>query len=145
MLTTDDEHVTGSRVIIDDVLIHSTAISLLLLLLECYMRVYFKYRESFKLAKCDFLSERFEFVGRDIMPTGNTTAASKYDLINDWKLPVTAAGLHSFVSHINVYNKFSPLFRSESDTPADTVHPMAPYDYSSFRMDTSITSILRGS
>ena len=74
------------------------------------MRVYFKYRESFKLAKCDFLSERFEFVGRDIMPTGNTTAASKYDLINDWKLPDTAAGLHSFVSLINFYKKFSPLF-----------------------------------
>ena len=79
MCTSADEHVSGSRVIIDDVLLHSTSLSLCLLLIECYMRVYFKYHESLKLGKYDFLLERFEFVGRDIMPTGNTTAVSKYD------------------------------------------------------------------
>ena len=103
-------HVTGSRVIIDDILLHSTSLSLLTLLFECYLRVYLKYRQSFRFKKCDFLSERFEFVGHDIMPCGNTTAASKYDLINDWKLPTTADGLHSFVSLINYYNRFCPLF-----------------------------------
>ena len=107
--TSADEHVSGSRVIIDDVLLHSTSLSLCLLFLECYTRVYFKYCESFKLVKYDFLSERFEFVGCDIMPTGNTTAASKYNLITDWKLPTIAAGLHSFVSLVNFYKR-SVLF-----------------------------------
>ena len=53
------EHVSGSKVIIDDCLLYSTSLSLALLLLEYYMRVYLKYRESFKRSKCDFLSERF--------------------------------------------------------------------------------------
>ena len=105
-----NEHVSGSRVIIDDVLLHSTSLGLVLLLLECYMRVYLKYRESFKQSKCDFLSERFELVGRNITPIENTTASSKYDLITDWKQPTTSAGLHSFVSLINFYKQCSPLF-----------------------------------
>ena len=75
--TSADEHVSRSSVIIDDVLLYSTSLSLCLILLDCYMRVYFKYREYFKLGKYDFLSERFEFVGRNIMPMGNTAAASK--------------------------------------------------------------------
>ena len=49
-------------------------------------------------------------MGHDILPVGNTTASSKYDLITDWKLPDTADGLHSFVSLINYYNRFCPLF-----------------------------------
>ena len=109
MRTSTDEHVSGSLVVIDDVLLHSTSLILCLILLEYYMRVYFKYRESFKLGKCDFLSERFEFIGRNIMPTGNTTTTSKYDLITDWKLPTIAAGLHSFVSLVNFYKR-SVLF-----------------------------------
>jgi len=81
--TSTDENVSGSRGIIDDVLLHSTLLSLCLLLRECYMWIYFKYRESFKLGNCDFLLEHFEFFGHDIVPTGNTTAVSKYDLITD--------------------------------------------------------------
>ena len=104
------EHASGSKVIIDDCLLFSTSLGLALLILECYMRVYLKYRESFKQSKCDFLSERFEFVGRDITPIGNTTASSNYDLITDWKHSETAAGLHPFISLINLYKKFSPLF-----------------------------------
>ena len=78
-----NEHVSGSKVIIDDRLLYFTSLGLALLLLECYMRVYLKYRESFRQSKCDFLSERFEFVGRDITLIDNSTASSKYDLITD--------------------------------------------------------------
>ena len=49
MRTSADEHVSESRVIIDDVLLHSTSLSLRFLLFVCYTRVYFKNRESFKL------------------------------------------------------------------------------------------------
>ena len=103
-------HVTGSKVIIDDVILHSTSISLLLLLYECYLRVYIKYRQSFRFDKCRFLSERFEFVGHDITHLGNTTARSKYGLLSQWQLPTTGDGLHSFISLINFYNRFCPLF-----------------------------------
>lgn len=78
-----NDHVSGFQVIIGNVFIYSTSLSLCIFLLECYMRIYFKYKESFKRGKYDFLSECFEFLGRDNMPTGNTTAASKYDLVTD--------------------------------------------------------------
>ena len=71
---------------------------------------HFKYREYFERGKCDFLSTRFEFVGHDIMPTGNTPAVSKYDLITAWKLPITPAGLHSFLSLVNFYLKNQSCF-----------------------------------
>ena len=83
MRNLDRVHVTGSVVIIDDLKIRSTSLSLGLLLLECYFRIYLKYRVTLKLSKCNFLFDRFEFVGHDILSTGNTTAGSKYDLIND--------------------------------------------------------------
>ena len=110
MRNTDNYHLTGSRVIIDDIMLRSTSISLLLLLLECYLRIYLKYRTTLNLKKCNFLKKRFEFVGHDILSCGNTTAKSKYDLINDWALPETGDGLHSFISLCNFYTKFLPLF-----------------------------------
>ena len=110
MNNSNKHHLTGSRVIIDDIMLRSTSISLLLLLLECYLRIYLKYRITLNLKKCNFLKKRFEFVGHDILSMGNTTAQSKYDLINDWILPTTGDGLHSFVSLCNFYTKFLPLF-----------------------------------
>ena len=110
MTGSPNKHASGSKVIIDSCLLHSTSLGLALLILECYTRIYLKYTESFKQNKCDFLSEIFEFIGRDITPIGNTTNSSKYDLITDWKQPETAASLHSFISLINFYNKFIPLF-----------------------------------
>ena len=78
-----NEHISGSKVITDDCLLYSTSLGLAPFLLECYMRVYLKYRESFKQSKCDFLLEIFELVGRDITLIGNTTASSKYGLVTD--------------------------------------------------------------
>ena len=110
MKNSSSYHLTGSRVIIDDIMLRSTSTSLLLLLLECFLRIYLKYRTTLNLKKCNFLKKRFEFVGHDILSIGNTTARSKYDLINDWELPESADGLHSFVSLCNFYTKFLPMF-----------------------------------
>lgn len=96
--------------IIDDLFLRSTSLSLLLLLLECYFCIYFKFCTTLNLYKCDFLQDKFEFVGHDILSTGNTTAESKYDLISNWPLPVTADSLYSFISLCNFYNWFLPLF-----------------------------------
>ena len=111
MAKSNRHHVTGSRTIIDDIVGWSTSKALVLLLFECMCRVSTKYRASFKLSKCEFFYDRFEYVGHDLMPGGNTTAKSKYDLINQWATPATGDNLHSFVSLCNYYNKFCPMFQ----------------------------------
>ena len=111
MASSDRYHVTGTRTIIDDIVGWSTSKSLMILMLECICRVSMKYRGTFKLSKCEFFYERFEYVGHDIISGGNKTAQSKYDLINNWSTPAAGDGLHSFVSLCNYYNKFCPMLQ----------------------------------
>ena len=110
-------HISGSRTIIDDIILWSTARLLVLILFECVCRVFLKHRVSFNFKKCEFFAERFEYVGHDILPQGNTTAKSKYKLVNAWTLPRTGDNLHSFVSFCNFYAKFSPLFQMKVIPP----------------------------
>ena len=107
-------HVTGSRTIIDDIILWSTSRLLLLVLFECVCRIFLKHRTSFNFKKCEFFAERFEYVGHDILPHGNTTAKSKYKLIEAWKLPQTGDNLHSFVSFCNFYSRFIPMFQMKA-------------------------------
>jgi hypothetical protein len=101
---------TGSKVIIDDILIWSNNLEMILLYFECICRVFVKYRVSFRLDKCEFLKNRVEYVGHDLMPSGNCPAKSKFNLISDWKLPTTGTALHSFVGLVNFYAKYCPFF-----------------------------------
>ena len=111
MEKSDRCHVTGSRTIIDDIILWSTARILMLILYECVCRIFLKHRASYNKDKCDFFAQRFEYVGHDILREGNTTARSKYKLVEDWALPANGDNLHSFVSFCNFYAKFSPLFQ----------------------------------
>jgi hypothetical protein len=101
---------TGSKVIIDDILVWSNNLDLVLLYFECVCCVFRKYRVSFRLDKCEFLKNRVEYVGHDLTPTGNCPAKSKFNLITDWKLPTTGQALHSFVGLVNYYAKYCPFF-----------------------------------
>ena len=58
----------------------------MVLMLECMCRVSLKYRASFKLG---FFYKMFEYVGHDMIAHGNTTAKSKYVLIDSWDAPTT--------------------------------------------------------
>ena len=107
----DNTVVTSSRCIIDDIFIWSTSQSCVLLLFECICIVLRKYSVSLKIKKCHLFSDRFEYVGRDIMSLGNTTASSKYDLVRKWILPTTGDNLRSFVSFCNFYANFVPMFQ----------------------------------
>ena len=110
-VTLDNEIVqTGSKGIIDDILIWSTALPTVLAYFECVCQVFQKYRVSFRLDKCEFLKERVEYVGHDLTPVGNCPAASKFDMIRDWKLPTNGQSLHSFVGLVNFYHNYIPYF-----------------------------------
>ena len=109
--SSNDVIVSGSRTIIDDVLMEYNASTTLLLLFECVNQVFLKYRVYIKIAKCKMFSERFEYVGWGILQAGNKTAKSKYTLVTDWKQPETGDDLRSFVSFFNFYARFTPMFQ----------------------------------
>ena len=94
--------------IIDDILIWSSNVPAILIYSECMCRFFQQYRVSFRLDKCYFLQEVLEFVGRDLTADSNYSAASKFDMINDWELPVTCSGLHSFVGLVIFYHRYAP-------------------------------------
>ena len=52
----------------------------LLLFFECVNQVYMKYHVFTKIVECKIFSQRFDYVDRDILQAGNTTAESKYNL-----------------------------------------------------------------
>ena len=79
-----------------------------------------KYRVSLKIGKCKLFQDRFEYVGRDILWTGNTTAQSKYELVRDWKLHVMNYALlfHSVISMHDSY----PCFKSNASHYGSYMH-----------------------
>jgi hypothetical protein len=76
---TDHSH-RGSRIINDDILLWSTVINTLLNCFQCVCDVFLKYRVTFQLKKCEFITNRIEYVGHDITPHGNCPAESKLTL-----------------------------------------------------------------
>ena len=101
---------TGSKTIIDDILIWSTRLHTTLLYFQCVCEIFQKYRVSFRLDKCEFLRDRSEYVGHDITPSGNCPASSKFDMITDWTLPTNSRSLMSFIGLVNFYHQYSPFF-----------------------------------
>ena len=100
--------VWGSKTIIDDILLWCAFQDLVLVLFTCVCEVFKKYRVSFRLDKCEFLKERVEYVGHDILRNGNCPAKSKFDLLNDWDLPTSGQSLFSFIGLVNFYHRYAP-------------------------------------
>ena len=101
---------TGSKGIIDDIVIWSTNLDAALTYFECVCQVFQQYRVSFRLDKCEFLKDRVEYVGHDLTAEGSCPAKSKFDMIRDWPVPQTAQALHSFIGLINFYHNYAPYF-----------------------------------
>ena len=98
----------GTRTIIGDILLFCSNLTLILLYLEFICIIFRKYRVSFRLDKCEFLKDRTKYVGYDITSKGNCPAQSKFDTINDWKLPDTGQSLFYFIVLINFCHRFVP-------------------------------------
>ena len=101
---------TGSSIIIDDILFWAAVLAALLRLFACVCDVFMKYRVTFQLKKCKFLTNRIEYVGHNITPDGNCPAESKFDLIKDWPLPANGQSLSSFIGLLTFYNVYCPFF-----------------------------------
>ena len=101
---------TGSKGIIDDILIWSTELPAALFIFRCVCKIFQKYRVSFRLDKCEFLKDRAEYVRHEITPQGNCPASSKLDMIRDWSLPTNSRSLMSFIRLVNFYHRYAAFF-----------------------------------
>ena len=101
---------TDSKVIIDDVILHGTRVDNLLDYFRCVLTVLQKHRATVKLKKCRFLTQREEFVGRDIMPQGNAPAKSKNEAFRKLARPNTYHDLRSLIGMIGFYANWIPFF-----------------------------------
>ena len=78
-----DRLYSGTKSIIDDVLIYCSNITCILIYFECVCRVFLKYRVSFRQDKCHFLLDRVEYAGNDLLAHGNCPTQSKFSIIDD--------------------------------------------------------------
>ena len=102
----------GSKTIIDDILIWCEYEDFSIMLFTCVCKVFEKYRVSFRLDKFEFLKSRVEYVGYDILRKGNCLAQSKFDLIQDWKLPTLRQSLFSFIGLVMFYHRYAPYMET---------------------------------
>ena len=58
--------------------------------------------------KCQFLEEHVKFVGHDLTSNGCCPARSKFDLVNDWKIPILGQSLHYCVGLAVCYLRYTP-------------------------------------
>ena len=107
----DRKLVSGTKTIIDDVILWCGNIECIFIYLECICCVFLKYCFSFSLNKCSFIKPRVEYVGHDITSDGNCPAQSKFNFINDWKLPTSGQSLFSFIGLVNFYHQYAPYFK----------------------------------
>ena len=105
---------SGTKFIIDNILIWSSSIGCILIYFECVYCALQKYRDSFRKDKCDFLLNRVKYVGHDLKSNGNFPAESKYDMIKDWKLTTNGSGLHSFVGLVIFYHRNAPYLKVQT-------------------------------
>ena len=47
-------------------------------------------------------------MGHDLQANGNCPAQYKFDIINNWNLPVTGSSLRSFVGLVMFYHRYGP-------------------------------------
>ena len=99
---------SGTKKIIDDILLYCRKRSLILLYLESICIIFRKYRFSFRLDNCEFLKDGTEYALHNITSDGNCPAQSKSNMIKDWKQPVPGQYLFTFVGLINFYHRSVP-------------------------------------
>ena len=80
---------------------------LVLILFTCVCESFQTYRVYSRFDKCDFLKNRVEYVGHDILCRDNTLAQSIFNLLNDWALPDSGQSLFSFMGLANFYHCYA--------------------------------------
>jgi hypothetical protein len=61
---------------------------------------------TLKPSKCEFHTDRMEYLGYIISPMGIQMDPDKIKMVKDWKEPVNVKGIQSFLGFANFYRRF---------------------------------------
>ena len=94
---------TGSKVIVDDILLYAYTVGALFSLWKMVLNVLQHHSATIKLKKCKFFDRQCEFVGVDIGQDGNSPATSKYEAFMKLPRPETWADLRMIIGMFGFY------------------------------------------
>ena len=97
-----------SKTIIDDTLIYSNYIPILLRYFSCVDQVFTKHRLSLKLNKYNFFLSRIEYIRHDLTVDDNCPAQFKFEFIKQWSLLQHGLSLLSIIGMCSFYNNYVP-------------------------------------
>mmetsp|Transcript_13167 Transcript_13167/g.31418 ORF Transcript_13167/g.31418 Transcript_13167/m.31418 type:complete len:1848 (-) Transcript_13167:281-5824(-) len=103
----------NASVIVDDVLLFDNNIISLIAYFVTVLETLKKYRVTVNLRKTRFLPPRAEFVGRDLLPTGNSPAQSKYGTIRKLCPPASFSDIQMLNGLFGYYAPWIPLLELE--------------------------------
>lgn len=103
----------GSKVIVDDVMVHDNNPITLLAYFVGMLEVYKRYRVTVNLRKTRFFPSRAEFVGIDVLPGGNSPAKSKYETIQKMPIPKSFSDIRMIIGCIGFYSSWIPHYEVE--------------------------------
>ena len=85
-----------------------SSVGYILIYFECVCLVFQKYSVRCRQDTFNFLSSRFEYVGRDLTADRNSPAKPIYNMITDWALPLCGSSLYSFVGLATFSHRYDP-------------------------------------
>ena len=101
---------SGSKVIVDDILLYARTVSALFNLWRLVLTVLQHHSATIKLKKCKFFDTQCEFVGVDIGRDGNSPAASKFAAFKRIPRPETWADLRMIIGMFGFYSAWIQNF-----------------------------------
>jgi hypothetical protein len=117
---------TGSSVVVDDLIVYAMNVKGLLAYWECILQTLLHYRVTIRLRKTRFLPTRAEFVGVDVLASGNSPAQSKYESISKLPPPALFSDLRMFIGLLGFYAAWIPLYETRITRWRDYIKKKPP-------------------
>ena len=101
-----EEPMLKSAVIVDDIILAAVDPHTLLFYFSCVLEVLQHHRVTVNLRKSRFFPKRAEFVGVDVLPSGNAPAQSKNKAIKALERPITFTDMRLLIGLLGFYRNW---------------------------------------